>query len=186
MRRRDTQVHHIVYDLDSRPTWELNVSLAASQAGERWRIPRPAEFVHRNWDVILPPESSKRGKKRAGSGAGGLGGEPVLKQATREHTDASIEAVAAEAAGSSDTAPLERVLADIRHAKGVFMEMLAQRRAADGLQRQSAPLALRCLGTRLPGAAGTIFALWRCKPGLRTRDATAAVSSPCHVPLRKH
>jgi hypothetical protein len=133
-----------VYDLDSNPSWELNVTLAMSQAGERWRIPQPAQYLHRNWDAILPPETPRKGKKRNLAGPGlplaNVDVHAALKIPRQEHSDESIEEVARECAESGDLTPLEGVLADIKRAKSCFMEMLAQRKADEGLRRQSARL----------------------------------------------
>jgi hypothetical protein len=145
-----------VYDLDSNPTWELNVTLAASQAGERWRIPQPAQYLHRNWDAILPPEPPRKSKKRSRPGSGG--GLPLanvdvhaaLKVPRAEHSDESIEEVARTCEESGDLKPLESVLADIKRAKSCFMEMLAQRKADEGLRSRGTSLVLTFFFAALP------------------------------------
>lgn len=75
--RRDTRVHHIVYDLvtasapagaavkpGARPSWELAVALPWSQANEKWRIPRPARYVQHDWASVVVPEPGRKGGKR--------------------------------------------------------------------------------------------------------------------------
>jgi hypothetical protein len=61
------------------------VQLAPSQAGEKWRIPIPAQYLHRNWDEVIPPEQNKKGKKRVKAVTADVAGaaERLAKQVHR-------------------------------------------------------------------------------------------------------
>ena len=141
---KGVQVHHVVYDLDTHPSWELSVQLAPSQAGDKWRIPQPAQYVTADWNIIHPPEASKKGKKGKASVAAGafVGGYGDLKRPLEEPTDEAIAAAAKECESSGDAAALRKLGVTIRAAKRACIDELIAAKVKVGLQEMSALLAL--------------------------------------------
>jgi hypothetical protein len=185
--RRDSQVHHVVYDVDSNPSWELNVSLAPSQAGEKWKIPKPAKYLHRAWEEILPPETSKKGKKRAFAAAAAgtmaapvvAGTERLLKRPRREHTDEEIETVAVACEESGSNWPLERIMCEIRALKRALIDDLAHKHLEAGLEQKSA---LHCCPLRVHPSGCRV-----CQDGLlgmRANKYLEMCSPGSHFPLQ--